>query len=71
MNVAYQNFSDTDSKPLTGRIKQGIFALVLKEITFNEGVISPYYTECKVIFQFPTRQGKINSVFSYTVTSIA
>jgi len=42
MNVAYQNFSDVDSKPLTGRIKQGIFTLVLKEITFIVGVTSSF-----------------------------
>jgi len=29
MNVAYKNFSDTDSKPPTGCIKQGLFTLVL------------------------------------------
>jgi len=29
MNVAYKNFSDMDSKSLTGCIKQGIFTLVL------------------------------------------
>jgi len=34
MNVAYKNFSDMDSKPLTGCTKHGIFALVLKVITF-------------------------------------
>jgi len=32
MNVAYKKFSDMDSKPMTGCIKHGIFALVLKEI---------------------------------------
>jgi hypothetical protein len=32
MNVVYKNFSDTDSKPLTGCTKHGIFALVLKDI---------------------------------------
>jgi len=30
MNVAYKNFSDTDSKPPTGCIKQGMFTLVVK-----------------------------------------
>jgi len=34
MNVAYKNFGDMDSKPMTGCNKHGIFALVLKEITF-------------------------------------
>jgi len=34
MNVAYKNLSDMDSKPLTGFIKQGIFALDMTEITF-------------------------------------
>jgi len=34
MNVAYQNFSDVCSKPLTGCIKQGTFVLVLAEIVF-------------------------------------
>ena len=32
MNVAYKNFSDMDSEPLTGCIKQGIFDIVLTEI---------------------------------------
>jgi len=40
MNVAYQNSSDMDSKPLTGCIKHGIFALFLTEITLNSSVIT-------------------------------
>ena len=34
MNVVYKNFSDMDSKPLTGCITHGNFTLVLKEIIF-------------------------------------
>jgi len=34
MNVAYMNFSDKDSKPLTGCVQHVIFAPVLKEIIF-------------------------------------
>jgi len=40
MNEVYTNFSDMDSKPLTGCIKQGIFALVPKEIIFIVSVFS-------------------------------
>jgi len=40
MNEVYTNFSDMDSKPLTGCIKQGIFAVVTKEITFILSVLS-------------------------------
>jgi hypothetical protein len=39
MNVAYKNFSDMDSEPLTGCIKQGIYALVLTDII----IIVKYY----------------------------
>jgi hypothetical protein len=70
MNVAYNYFSDMDSKPLTGFIKQGISALVLKEITYIVGVISSYHTVLKVLFSFLNRQGKINCAFSYIVTSV-
>jgi hypothetical protein len=35
MNMAHKNFSDMDSKPLTGCTKHGIFALVLKDIIFT------------------------------------
>jgi len=31
MTVAYKNFSDKDSKPLTGYVQHGINALVLKD----------------------------------------
>jgi hypothetical protein len=34
MNAAYKNYTDKESKPLTGCVQQGIFALVLKEIIF-------------------------------------
>jgi len=34
MNVAYKNFSDKDSTALTGCVKQRIFGLVLKDITY-------------------------------------
>jgi hypothetical protein len=40
MNVVYMNFNDKDSKPVTGCIKLGIWALVLKEIIFNVSVLS-------------------------------
>jgi len=50
MNVAYQNLNDMDSKSLTGCIKQGIFALVLKEITFIVGIISSYHIVLKILF---------------------
>jgi len=56
MNVVYKNFSDMDSKPLTGCITHGIFTLVLKEIIFV--VISTYHTLWKVIFLFLQRQGE-------------
>jgi len=56
MNVAYNNFNDMDSKPLTGCIKHGIFVLVLIEITFILRVISTYHTVWKVIFLFLNRQ---------------
>jgi len=39
VNVAYKNFSYMDSNPLTGCIKHGILALVLKDITFIVCVI--------------------------------
>jgi hypothetical protein len=42
MNVA-NNFGDMDSKPLTGCIKHGIFALVMKEIIF---IVSFQQTIC-------------------------
>jgi len=68
MNVVYKNFSDMDSKPLTGCITHGNFTLVLKEIIF---VVSfpTYYTLWKVIFYFYRDKEKINCAFSYTVTS--
>jgi hypothetical protein len=56
MNVAHKNFSDKDSKPLTGCVQRGIFAPVLKDITFILSVISTYHTVWKVIFLFPNRQ---------------
>jgi len=34
MNVAYKNFTDKDSKPLTGCVQHGVCALVLKDIIF-------------------------------------
>jgi hypothetical protein len=70
MNVAYKNFSDMDSNPLTGFIKQGILAFVLKEITYIVGVITSYNTALKDIFLFLKRQGKINGAFPYKVTSV-
>jgi len=54
--VAHKNFSDKDSKPLTGCVQQGIFALVLKDITFILSIISTYRTVWKVIFLFLTTQ---------------
>ena len=62
MNVAYNNFGDLDSnKPLTERIKHGIFALVRKEIIllcrfdipyFTESsIFIPEYTKCKLTAQ--------------------
>jgi len=39
MNAAYKKFSNMYSKPLTGCIKHGIFAFVLKEIIFIVSVI--------------------------------
>jgi len=44
MNEGYINFIVMDSKPLTGLIKQGIFALVPKEIIFIARVLSTYHT---------------------------
>jgi len=35
MNVAYRNFGDMVSKPPTGCVKHGIYALILKEIIFD------------------------------------
>jgi len=58
MNVVYMNFSDMDSKPLTGCIKQGIFALVPKEIIFTVSVLSTYHTSWKFLFLFLKRQGE-------------
>ena len=49
MNVVYMNFSDIDSKPLTGCIKGGIFVLVMKESIFIVSVISTYHTLWKVL----------------------
>jgi len=45
-----------DSKPLTGLIKQGIFALVPKEIIFIARVLSIYHTLWKVLFLFLNRR---------------
>jgi hypothetical protein len=39
VNVAYKDCSDIHSNPLTGYIKHGILALVMKEITFIVSVI--------------------------------
>jgi len=50
MNEFYTNLSDMDSKPLTGCIKQGIFALFPKEIIFIVSVLSTYHTLRKVLF---------------------
>jgi len=52
------NFSDMDSKPPIGRIKQGIFALVQKDIIFIVSVLSTYHTLWKVLFLFLHRQGE-------------
>jgi len=49
------NFIDLDSNPLTGCIKQGIFALVPKEIMFTVSVLSTYHTLWKVLFLFLNR----------------
>jgi hypothetical protein len=52
------NFSETDTKPPTGCIKQGIFVLVPKETIFTVSVLSTYHTLWKVIFLFLHRQGE-------------
>jgi len=49
MNVAYKNFSDMDSKPLTGCVQLGTFALVLKD-TFIVSVNSKYHTLWKDVY---------------------
>ena len=49
------NFSDTDSKPPTGCIRQGIFERVPKQITFTVSVLSTYHTLWNVLFLFLTR----------------
>jgi len=36
MNVAHKNFSNKDSEPQTGCVQQGIFALVLNDVIFND-----------------------------------
>jgi len=69
MNEFYTNFSDMDSKPLTGCIRQGIFALVPKKIIFLVSVLSTYNTLWKVLFLFLKRQGENKCAFSHTVTS--
>jgi len=51
MNVAYKNFSDMDSKPLTGCVQHGTFAVVLKD-TFIASVNSKYHTLWKDVFLF-------------------
>jgi len=58
MNEVYMNFSDIDSKPPTGCIKQGLFVLVPKETIFIVSVLSTYHTLRKVIFLFLRRQGE-------------
>jgi len=58
MNEVHTNFSDMDSKPLTGCIKQGIFAVVPKEIIFIVSVLSTSHTLYKVLFLFLKRQGE-------------
>ena len=52
------NFSDTDSKPTIGCIKQGIFELVQKETIFTVSVLSKYHTLLKVLFLFLRRQAE-------------
>jgi hypothetical protein len=45
--MAYKNFGDMDAKPLTGCIKRGIYALILKEIisfVWREKISSPTST---------------------------
>ena len=58
INVVYMNFREMDSKPLTGCMKQEIFALVPKEIIFIVSDLSTYHTLWKVIFSFLKRQGE-------------
>jgi len=58
MNEVYTNFSDMDSKPPTGCIRQGIFALVPKEMIFTVSVLSTYHTLWKVLSLFLKRQGE-------------
>ena len=62
------NFSDTDSKPPIGCIKQGIFVLVPKETIFTVSVLSTYHTLWNVLFVFLRRQGGIN-IFTFSHTS--
>ena len=69
MNEVYTNFSDMDSKPLTGCIKQGIFALVPKKIIFLLSVLSTYHTLWKDLFLFLKRHWENKCAFSHTVTS--
>jgi hypothetical protein len=57
MNVAHKNFSEKDSKPLTGCVQHGIFALVLKDILILS-VNSTHHTVWKVIFLFLKTQGE-------------
>jgi hypothetical protein len=59
MNVVYMKFSDMDLKPLTGYIKQGIFALALKEIILITSALTTYHTLWKVLFLFLKRRGEI------------
>jgi hypothetical protein len=59
MNVVYMNFSDMESKPVTGYIKQGIFAFALKEIILIVSVLSTYHTLWKVLLLVLKRRREI------------
>jgi hypothetical protein len=55
VNATYKDCSDIDSNPLTGYIKHGILALVMKEITFIVSVTETYHA-LKVLYLFIGRQ---------------
>jgi hypothetical protein len=52
MNVANRNFSDVDTKGLTGSITHGISAVVLQKIILTVSVIRTHHTLCNVPFLF-------------------
>ena len=66
-NVAYKNFSDKDSEPLTEYIEQGIFDTVQTEIVII--VLLQHSILYGKLDLFLKRQGKIDGAFLYNVTS--